>query len=168
MTKIQLVDENDTPLRPGTMDEAQMQAIWHRIARVMVFNEKGDMLLQLRSENEFSYPDCWDLTVGGHVDADEEYLVAAKREAMEEVGAALGELVEVDYYKSSWVDNERTYNRFNKTYKAVVPSQTSFHPSPEEVKELRWFSKDELVELVDTDPGRITDGLRDFVLHVLV
>lgn len=31
---IQIVDRNDNPLRGGTMDEAQFEGLWHRLARL--------------------------------------------------------------------------------------------------------------------------------------
>ena len=43
---IQIVDEKDQPLRGGTLDEVQLGGLWHRIARVMVSDTQGNVLLQ--------------------------------------------------------------------------------------------------------------------------
>lgn len=165
---IQLVDETDVPTRGGTMNEAQLNAVWHRIVRVMFSDEHERVLLQKRSKKEFSYPGCWDTTVGGHVDEGEDYETAGLRESEEEVGVRPQALEEVDFYKSSRREAGRTYNRFNKTFRAVISSTTEFHPNPEEVEELRWFSQEELLELVKAQPNAVTDGLNDFTTHVLV
>lgn len=42
---IQIVDRDDNPLCGGTMDEAQINGLWHRIARVMVWDELNGLYL---------------------------------------------------------------------------------------------------------------------------
>jgi isopentenyldiphosphate isomerase len=163
----QIVDEHDNPLRGGTKDEVQFGALWHQIARVMVFDEQGKVLLQRLPEDSFYYQNCWNTTVSGHVDEGEDYLGAALREGEEEVGVTFADLEEVDYYAASRVDGDRTYNRFNKTFKAVVMQDVQFEPAADEVAELKWFTQSELKSLVAEYPDRVTDGLADFVAHVL-
>ena len=166
-TLIQIVDEQDAPIKGGTMDEAQLGALWHRIARVVVFRDDNMILLQRLPENSFYYANCWNTTVSGHVDEGEDYSSAAVREGEEEVSVTFTDLEEVDYYAGSRVDGDRTYNRFNKTFKAVVSKSVEFRSNPDEVAELGWFSQDDLISLVSKHPDQVTDGLADFVTHVL-
>ncbi len=58
----------------------------HRVAHVLVFNPAGELLLQKRSRHKDVQPGRWDTSVGGHLDAGEEYLQAALREMAEELG----------------------------------------------------------------------------------
>ncbi|MCL5090970.1 MAG: hypothetical protein M1514_03100 [Patescibacteria group bacterium] len=37
--------------------------VFYRTIYVLVFNEKGEVLLQKRSPTKDLYPDCWDLSV---------------------------------------------------------------------------------------------------------
>lgn len=49
--------------------------------------EKGyDVLLQKRSSNKDSFPDCYDISSAGHVEAGCDYLESALREMKEELG----------------------------------------------------------------------------------
>jgi isopentenyldiphosphate isomerase len=58
----------------------------HRVVHVLVFNKKGELLLQKRSKNKDVAPGKWDTSVGGHVDPGEDLFTAAKREMEEELG----------------------------------------------------------------------------------
>lgn len=58
----------------------------HRVAHVLVFNSAGQLLLQKRSMSKDVQPGRWDTSVGGHLDAGEDYQAAALREMGEELG----------------------------------------------------------------------------------
>lgn len=61
-------------------------ALIHRVVHVLVFNKKGELFLQKRSETKDVAPGKWDTSVGGHVNSGEDLLQAAKREMEEELG----------------------------------------------------------------------------------
>lgn len=58
----------------------------HRVVHVLVFNKKGELLLQKRSLRKDVAPGKWDTSVGGHINPGENTLEAAKRETEEELG----------------------------------------------------------------------------------
>lgn len=160
---IQIVDENDSPIEARTIEEAQQKGLWHRIVRVMIQDSQGRILLQKRRPNLELYPDCWDTSIGGHVDAGEDYLTAAKRETTEETGLSDVSLREVEYYRSQALYRGRTLNRFNKTYTTVVSANQKFVPDPHEVAEFRWFTLEEARRLLEEQPESVTDGLQHFL-----
>lgn len=157
---IQIVDEHDQPVRSASIQEARDSGLWHRIVRILVFDEKGKVLLQKRGKNNRVYPFCWDASASGHVDNGETFEVAATREAEEEIGLKGHDLEEIDYYQSSMNYEGQSINRFNKTFRTVVPSDLEFTLDPEEVAEVKWFSVDEVKALVANHPTEITDGLQ--------
>jgi mutator protein MutT len=53
---------------------------------VMVFNDKGELALQLRSKKNDSFPSYWDFSAGGKIEPGEDNESAAKRELKEELG----------------------------------------------------------------------------------
>jgi isopentenyldiphosphate isomerase len=110
----------------------------HRAVHVLVFNRRGELLLQKRAATKDIEPGRWDTSVGGHLDAGEEWLAAAGREMQEELGVAPGELVHLyDFRYRSELETEdiRTYR---------TEHEGPFHPNPEEVEALRFFSLDEI------------------------
>ena len=97
---IQIVDARDNPLRGGTMDEAQLQGLWHRMVGVMVWDSvAGEFLLQKVKPNRFYGGGSWNPTSSGHVDAGETYEGAARRESQEEMGIRGLELVDFSSYR---------------------------------------------------------------------
>lgn len=59
----------------------------HRAVHVVIFHpEKPQLLLQKRNSRKDIQPGKWDTAVGGHLDAGEDYLTAARREMGEELG----------------------------------------------------------------------------------
>ncbi len=158
---IQIVDENDVPIRGGTMQEAQDKGLWHRIVRVMVEDDQGNVLIQKRGPIMFTAPNRWDNSSSGHVDVDEDWLEAAKRELAEEIGLVDVELTEWQRYKQETKETDgRSLRRFNVVYRTVVPHDTVFTLQPEEISEVRWFSREELRRLVTENPDAVTYGLR--------
>ena len=161
---IQIVDENDTPVGSATMQEAQTKGLWHRIARVIVEDEHGNVLLQKRAPTMLMNPGRWDTSCSGHVDAGEDWLEAAKRELAEEIGLEHVELSEMQRSKTEAHEPDgRILRRFNVLYRTVVPRGTHFTVQPEEVTEVRWFSIGELRRLVTDHPDDATHSLRRMV-----
>ena len=59
------------------------------VVHVCIFNKRGELLLQQRSEQKKSYPGYWDVSAAGGVRAGETGREAAMRETMEELGIPL-------------------------------------------------------------------------------
>ena len=55
-------------------------SLMHRVIHILLFNKKGELLLQKRSMDKDVAPGKWDTSVGGHVDPGEELPAAAARE----------------------------------------------------------------------------------------
>ena len=60
------------------------------VAKVLVVNEKGEVLVLRRSKTDERRPGQWDFP-GGWVDEGEDILTAIKREAIEEAGLELAD-----------------------------------------------------------------------------
>lgn len=159
---ILIVDENDQPIGESNAIEAWRKGMRHRIVRIMLEDKDGRVLLQLRSSNSRVYPNCWDHSAAGHVDAGEDYETAAKRELEEEIGVRDVSLEKIDTYYTDYQYKDFVLRRFNTLYRAEI-NQTPKDLQPEEVSEVRWFTKDELRALVRDRPDKITDGLRDVI-----
>jgi isopentenyl-diphosphate delta-isomerase type 1 len=155
---IQIVDAQDHPVRAGTKEEVWSKGLMHRVVRVMLEDAAGRVLLQHRDPKKTPYPNCWDNSVAGHVDAGEDYEAAVYRELAEELGITDLPLQKVgDYYaESTW--NGRAMKRFTRVYKAVI-TQLPDKLGKDEVDAVRWFTVDEVKALIRQHPDQVTDGL---------
>ena len=81
-----VVDEHDQVIGSAPRRKVHAEKLRHRSVHAVVINGQGEVLLQKRSMKKDSHPGCWDISMGGHVDAGETYEVAAARELVEELG----------------------------------------------------------------------------------
>ena len=81
-----LVDEEDRVIGSAPRPLVHGNNLRHRAVHVLIFNSKGEIFLQKRSEWKDRHPLLWDSSAAGHVEAGEEYDIAAGRELEEELG----------------------------------------------------------------------------------
>ena len=116
-------------------------SLLHRAAHVIVTDGEGRVYLQKRALDKDIQPGKWDTSVGGHVDAGEDFEAGARREMREELGLA-GELRFL--YRYLWRTACET--ELVETFLHVARSEPQ--PRPEEIDEGRWFSLSEAAALV--------------------
>lgn len=155
---LQVVDENDNPTGVASRDEIVEEGLYHRISRIMLTNPEGKILLQKRSMHVF-FPGLWDHSAAGHVDGGEDYITAAKREMLEEIGVEGIELEEAAYYKTEEMLEGYNMKRFNKLYRGKIDSTPS-NLNKEEVDHVTWFTLAEIKEMIKSQPDELTVGLK--------
>ena len=156
---IQQVDENDYPIGSTTKQEAWDNGHIHRVVRIMLEDGRGNVLLQHRDPAKDIFPDCWDNSSAGHVDAGEDYDEAAMRELAEELGIKKAELNELGKYRSDETWKGHRFNRFTKCYRAFIV-RTPVPQEPGKIDGVKWFSIDDAKLLVEDQPDQVSDGLR--------
>lgn len=140
-------DENNNIIGQGMKSEILRKGLWHRTARVFIYNSAGEILIQLRGKDKELYPDRWDVGAAGHVAAGENYIDTAAREAQEELGLPISkeslDLLTVEKFEQTWGNlNERV---FAGTYLTKFDgSINDLEIQAEEVQELKFISADDL------------------------
>ena len=84
-----VVNDRDEIIGRATRREVHATGLWHRAVHILVFDEIGRVFLQKRSMLKDLSPGLWDSSCSGHLDAGEDYDVAASRELEEEIGIKL-------------------------------------------------------------------------------
>ena len=149
---ITVVDEQDNVIGEIGLREAKHKGCIRRIARVLVFSESGELLLQQRSQQVMD-PGLWDFSAAGHVDAGESYHTTAARELAEELGLAAVELEEL-------ATSVRTLDCMDGVYRVVVPDDTDFNFDPEEVTQVAWWSAADLQDMMANEPEQFSAYFR--------
>lgn len=81
-----VVDKDDRPQKPLARKLVHGRGIWHRVAHVWLWNNKGQILCQQRSLEKELLPGIWEPFFGGHMRPEESYEACARRELQEELG----------------------------------------------------------------------------------
>jgi isopentenyldiphosphate isomerase len=118
---------------------------FHMVVHVCLFNSNDEMLIQQRQPFKEGWPGMWDVSVGGSALVGETSVDAAERETKEEIGFS---------YPFESVRPALTVNfsfGFDDYYVIRVDAPVeSFTLQQEEVKEVRWATCEEILEMIDT------------------
>ena len=149
--KLEIVDTEGKVI--GLAERAELHrdpSLIHRVVHVLVFNRKGELLLQKRSRQKDVAPGKWDTSVGGHVAPKEDVLAAAQREMREELGITGCELRHLYRYLFS----NRRESELVDTFSCVCEGAIT-------------FNKEEIDEVAFWDIGKIKKnlGAGDFSGH---
>ena len=82
-------DEELHPVGTATRDDCHKKGLLHEVVHCWVFSRERErvwLYFQQRSHTKKDFPNYFDLTVGGHVDAGEDRMTAVLREMREEIG----------------------------------------------------------------------------------
>lgn len=147
MEKFDLYDINriktgETLERTGVVPKDRYRVVVH----IIVFNSKGEMLIQQRVSTKRVHPNKWDFSVGGCVIAGETSWQGAERELSEEIG------LKYDFSKTipNFTINFET--GFDDFYVIHCDKQAEdFVLQESEVKQVKWANKDEVLKLIEAD-----------------
>lgn len=143
---IDIIDERNKVIGRCTKEKIYSKKHLHRIVHVLIFNNKGELLLQLRSKNKSYLPEYWGTSVGGHTMSGETSRDAAIRETQEELGIEL----KLKPFGKNWFDSvdEIGLGKLLVTFKAN--SNGPFRLFKDEVEKVKFFSIDKIKQMIST------------------
>jgi len=147
-----VVDENDQVTGQATRGEVHANGLLHRAVHVFVINRRGELLLQQRSLLKDAHPGVWDSSVSGHLDAGEDYAVAAVRELEEEMG--ITDAVPVEFARIAACP--ATGWEHVRLYRARYDGPVRFPCA--EIEAAQWFSPAEISAWVKARPEDFASG----------
>ena len=143
MELVDLYDENRVPLgRVAERHAKKAPGEYRMVVHVCIFNGLGQMLIQQRSPEKTIWPELWDVSIGGGVDAGETSRQGAEREFREELGYPLdltGLRPSVNVNFPEGFDDFYIVNR--------DLDETKLALQKEEVSAVRWVTLEELLTM---------------------
>jgi len=92
MEFLDIINEDGSPTgKIATRKEIHETGLWHLCIHIWMINSKGEILIQKRSMEKVTWPGLWDLSVAGHVTAEENAINTAITECWEEIGVKIEE-----------------------------------------------------------------------------
>lgn len=98
--------------------KAHSLGLFHPTVHIWFFTKRQQILIQQRSESKEMHPAFWDVSVAGHVAADEDILNAAQREVKEEIGLEIqkNDLIKVGIFKAMHTHGALQDNEFHHVF----------------------------------------------------
>ncbi|MDF2866474.1 MAG: hypothetical protein K0R72_1292 [Clostridia bacterium] len=157
--------ENTKKIMEEDRDIVHKNSLWHRQVAIWVMNDKNEVLLQRRSPQKKQHPNKYSVCAG-HIDANEEVILAALRELKEEIGLSetIGNIEFIDMY----VNEEEGNNNFKYTYLIRTNKKINeFKMQDEEVCELKYITLDELEKMIKNEDEELTFSKKYYAKLIL-
>lgn len=128
---------------------AHRTGVLHRTTHIWIVRKKGtsvEILLQLRTKNKDSFPECYDISSAGHIPAGMDVVTSGLRELREELGISIEkeELINCgihstytqnEFHGIPYVDNQ--FAHVFLLWKDIEPNQMQLQK--EEVEDVLWM-----------------------------
>jgi isopentenyl-diphosphate delta-isomerase len=147
MVEIIIVNEKDEEIGLKERDTVKQEDIY-RVSALWIKNSKGESLIARRGLTKKNNPGKWGPAVAGTVEKGETYEENIKKEAKEELG-----LENVKFVKGPKTRAYGKHNHFTQWFilKTEKPIE-EFKIQKEEIEEIKWISKKELFNQIDSHP----------------
>ncbi len=153
-----LVDEEDNEVGTEEKLEAHKKAKLHRAISAIVYNSKGEMLLQQREKSKYHCGGLWSNTSCTHPRQGETPKQAAERRLKEEMGMSV-ELKETFSFRYKVeFSNGLTENEFNHVFIGFSDEKPKINKS--EVENFKYLSMKKLREDIKKNPEKYTPWFR--------
>lgn len=163
MEYIITVDEQDRETGSIEKLEAHQKGILHRAFSILVFNKKGELLLQKRNKEKYHSPGLWTNTCCSHQRVGEQLSEAVTRRLMEEMGfiCELKEIFNFIYmtrFDDGLIEYELDHVFIGNYDGEVVINE-------EEVEEYKWVDCSWLQEDIKNNPEKYTYWFKILLEH---
>ena len=151
--EVVLVDEKDQVL--GYLDklEAHKKGLLHRAISVIVYNSKGEMLIQQRSLKKYHWAGIWSNTCCSHPRKNETFKQAAERRLFEELGFKTELKEEFNFiYKALDKPSGLTEYEYDTVFTGVYDKPFEFNKN--EIQSVDWVLPAKLEHDIDTNPDK--------------
>lgn len=162
-----LVDDGDRPTGEMEKLQAHQKGALHRAFSVLLFDRKGQLLLQQRATDKYHSGGLWTNTCCSHPHPNESVEEGASRRLREEMGleAPLRKLFTTRYYLE--LGDGMIENEFDHVFLAISDDEPQVNG--QEVMDQRFASREEVQQELQNDPDRFTEWFKviwqEFVEH---
>lgn len=149
--QVVLVDEKNELLGYMGKLEAHKKGLLHRAISVIIFNDKGEMLVQQRALTKYHWAGIWSNTCCSHPRKDESFQHAAERRLFEELGfkTPLKESFQF-IYKAFDETSGLTEYEYDTVFTGIY--NDSFEFNRDEVNAVKWMNIKDLLHDIEVRP----------------
>ena len=149
-----LVNEQDEQIGTGEKLAVHQKGLLHRAFSVLIYNQKGEMLLQQRALTKYHSGGLWTNACCGHSMKDEPTDSAPHRRLQEEMGFDTALTKQTAFIYNVPVPPNLIEHEYLHVYSGIYDGEII--PNPEEAMAYRWISKEDLETEVRNNPETFT------------
>lgn len=149
-----LVNEDDRAIGQLEKMEAHRLGLLHRAFSVILFNSKGELLLQQRAAHKYHSPLLWTNACCSHPRPEESVLNAAKRRLQEEMGMTAKMQEGFHFIYKAKLDQGLTEHELDHVVFAYADQDPQINT--EEVEAFKWTSLSDLLQDLEKYPHAYT------------
>lgn len=153
-----LVDTHDMPVGQMEKMEAHLKGDLHRALSILIFNNKGEVLLQQRAFSKYHTPGLWSNTACSHPRPGEVSLEAATRRLREEMGIAAELKESFDFIYKAHFENGLIEHEYDHVFFGTFDGVPAINP--EEANDYKWMNPVDLMEDMRSNPEVYTVWFR--------
>ena len=153
-----LVDNNDREIGYEAKLKTHIDGLLHRAFSVIIYNSKGEMLIQKRSKEKYHSSNLWANACCGHPRINESNILAAKRRLGEELGFTcdLFKLTEVKY--NLLLDNKLYEHEYTHLFTGLYDGELNL--DIDEVEEVKWININFLQQDIKSNAGNYAEWFK--------
>ncbi len=158
MEKVVLVNEKDQEV--GSMDklEAHVRGILHRAFSILIFNSKGEMLIQKRAGSKYHSGGLWTNACCSHPLPGEQLETATRRRLLYEMGIDAPTSFAYKFIYKTQLDSNLTEHELDHVFVGTYDGEPNVNP--DEVEDWRFVSLPDLRQDVAARPEQYTYWFR--------
>jgi isopentenyl-diphosphate delta-isomerase type 1 len=156
-----VVNDNDQVIGQKPRSEVHRLGLKHRAVHILIFNSRGQIFLQKRSQSKDTFPGVWDSSASGHLDTGETYDVSAMREVAEELGIVLPAIPTFLFKITAC---KETGWEFVNVYKTIHEGPFRLHP--QEIERGDWFTPSQVSRWIQEKPSDFASGFMFIWQHL--
>lgn len=163
MEHVVLVDQNDNAI--GTMEklEAHQKGILHRAFSILLFNSKGELLLQKRSSLKYHSNSLWTNTCCSHPLPDEPMEKATRRKLIQEMGIDLQPEFAYKFIYKANLENGLIEHECDHVFIGTFDGTPNINK--EEVEDWKFSNMNALREDIEKNGGQYTYWFKLIMEH---
>jgi isopentenyl-diphosphate delta-isomerase len=153
--QVVLVDEQGNELGLMGKTEAHKKGILHKAISVLIFNSKGEMLIQQRAFTKYHWAGIWSNTCCSHPRSGETFDDAAQRRLKEELGITT--LLKKEFFFTYKAKDEKsglTEHEYDWVFTGIFDD--TFEYNRQEINAVKWMTKEELQKEMDAEPEQFS------------
>lgn len=160
-----LVDADDHEIGVMGKMQAHVEGLLHRAFSVIIFNSKGEMLLQKRSLLKYHSAGLWTNACCSHPRKGEETLAAANRRLMEEMGIACALKPLFSFTYKAQFNNGLIEHEYDHVFVGVTDDKPILNAL--EVASYEFVTKEQLLLGIQDNPNAYTPWFKICCEHYL-